>query len=293
MNKDYVVYVAGGLANKMFHLAFGLSLKEKGYNVLFDDFSASIEFEHDDLSLNRVFPKLELNRMPKGMYHFGGDNSFKGKILRRLPFFTGERYSITHGFDYDSSFLNSIKKETYMIGSFQNLDYLPKNSKILKRNFTFSDFKDSQNLSLVHELKKCESVAIHIRKGDGYATWAQFIGTCPVDYYQKAIGLCVEKLSNPKFYVFTDVPSVVKDYLKGIDYTLVDWNPTVGYGNHFDMQLMSCAKHNIIANSTYSWWGAWLNDNPDKMVIAPKEWFKLTSQIQQQPNLYPSDWIQI
>ena len=56
---------------------------------------------------------------------------------------------------------------------------------------------------------------------------------------------------------------------------------------------MSCAKHNIIANSTYSWWGAWLNDNPDKMVIAPKEWFKLTSQIQQQPNLYPSDWIQI
>ena len=89
------------------------------------------------------------------------------------------------------------------------------------------------------------------------------------------------------------MPSLVSNYLSGIEYKLVDWNPTVGYGNHFDMQLMSSAKHNIIANSTYSWWGAWLNDNPEKIVIAPQEWFKLTSQIKQQPNLYPSEWILI
>lgn len=293
MNKEYVVYVAGGLANKMFHLAFGLSLKEKGYNVLFDDFSAIIEFDHDELSLDRIFPHLEMKRMPKGMYHFGGDNSLAGKVFRRLPCITGERYSITHGFEYDKSFIGSIKRKSYMIGSFQNLEYLPSDRKVLIRNFAFPKFEDANNIALQNELKKEESVAIHIRKGDGYATWPQFVGTCPKDYYQKAIKVCLEKLNRPKFYVFTDVPSLVKDYLEGIEYQLVDWNPTVGYGNHFDMQLMSCAKHNIIANSTYSWWGAWLNENPEKIVIAPREWFKLTSLIKQQPNLYPSEWIQM
>ncbi|NUN81029.1 alpha-1,2-fucosyltransferase, partial [Bacteroides ovatus] len=74
-----------------------------------------------------------------------------------------------------------------------------------------------------------------------------------------------------------------------LDYTLCDWNPTSGKQNYLDMQLMSCAKHNVIANSTYSWWGAWLNENSDKIVIAPKRWFnKIVT-----PDILPEQWIKI
>lgn len=73
------------------------------------------------------------------------------------------------------------------------------------------------------------------------------------------------------FNVFTDNPEWIKTHMPDFEYTLVDWNPVSGKRSFRDMQLMSCAKHNIIANSTYSWWGAWLNSNPHKIVIAPKK----------------------
>ena len=80
-------------------------------------------------------------------------------------------------------------------------------------------------------------------------------------------------LVNPRFFVFADNKEWVKEYFTGFEYTLVDGNPGDGWGSHFDMQLMSLCKHNIISNSTYSWWGAFLNASSKKVVIIPKVWF--------------------
>lgn len=77
------------------------------------------------------------------------------------------------------------------------------------------------------------------------------------------------------------------------DYTLINWNPTIGKGNHYDMQLMSAAKHNIIANSTYSWWGAWLNNNPNKIIIAPEYWFNPKSNLANVNHIIPAEWIKL
>jgi hypothetical protein len=74
---------------------------------------------------------------------------------------------------------------------------------------------------------------------------------------------------------------------------MVDWNPTSGKRNFRDMQLMSCAKHNIISNSTYSWWGAWLNKNPDKIVIAPEPWFNLESIYYKDNKIVPDSWVKM
>ena len=101
--------------------------------------------------------------------------------------------------------------------------------------------------------------------------WYQ--NTCPVEYYQKAIAKIKELVDHPIFFVFTDNPQWVKDNFKGIDYRLVEDNPADGWGSHFDMQLMSLCKHNIISNSTYSWWGAFLNGNNNKIVVSPEVWF--------------------
>ncbi|MDO4975094.1 MAG: alpha-1,2-fucosyltransferase, partial [Alphaproteobacteria bacterium] len=82
-------------------------------------------------------------------------------------------------------------------------------------------------------------------------------------------------------------------YLGLEEYTLINWNPTNGWGNHFDMQLMSNAKHNIIANSTYSWWGAWLNQNPGKIVIGPLYWFNPKCKLANINHIIPHTWIKL
>ena len=142
-------------------------------------------------------------------------------------------------------------------------------------------------------MEACHSVSIHLRKGDGYGTWNIFSNTCEKDYYDKAIAYIKQKVVDPKFFVFTDRPDLVKDYLDLDNYTLVNWNPTTGLQNYLDMQLMSCAKHNIIANSTYSWWGAWLNKNPNKITIAPKYWFSPQSQFADINHIIPENWVKM
>ena len=105
--------------------------------------------------------------------------------------------------------------------------------------------------------------------------WYQ--NTCPVDYYRNAVDYMKKNVDSPKFFVFADNPQWVKENFSWLDYTLVDWNPSAGPGSHLDMQLMSLCHHNIISNSTYSWWSAFLNENPDKVVVLPRQWFNPSS----------------
>jgi hypothetical protein len=115
-------------------------------------------------------------------------------------------------------------------------------------------------------------------------------GTCDSEYYKRALEYITEKVSNPHFYVFSDDMQWTKQNLdipQPVCY--VDQNsPNMG---HVDMYLMSLCRHHIIANSTFSWWGAWLNKNPDKIVIAPKKWFAAAEY--NSDDLIPSSWIRI
>ena len=165
------------------------------------------------------------------------------------------------------------KKDQYIIGVFQNARMVETIEKDVKRCFTFQPFSDERNRKLEKEMEECEAVAIHVRKGKDYAQRVWYQNTCPVEYYQKAVRLMAEKVNHPKFYVFADNPEWVKVHFKDFDYTLIEGNPASGWGSHFDMQLMSICKHNIISNSTYSWWSAFLNVHSEKIVIGPKIWF--------------------
>lgn len=292
-SKKYVIYLGGGLANRMFHLAFGYSLKAKGCDLLFDDHSFKSEFEHDNIDVTTIFPNLDMQRMPNGMYKYVKGNRITDKILRRLSWLTGEKYYISHSKGYDKSFVNSISKPGYIIGSFQNEEYFFNIANEIHKRFSFKPFFDEKNLWFINQIKDSESVAIHVRKGDGYSSWKRFQGTCPLEYYKTAIEYMQLKLKNPRFFVFTDSPTWVKENFSWLKYDLVDWNPTVGWGNHFDMQLMSMCKHNIIANSTYSWWGAWLNNNLRKIVIAPRYWYSKSISLKEQRNIVSDLWIKM
>lgn len=130
-----------------------------------------------------------------------------------------------------------------------------------------------ENKIISDEIRKTNSVSLHIRRGD-YITSKitnKFHGTCCLGYYKKAMKLINKKVKNPKYFVFSDDIYWVKKNLEIKNAFYVDDN--VGDKSYIDMQLMSMCKHNIIANSSFSWWAAWLNNNPNKIVIAPKKWF--------------------
>jgi hypothetical protein len=114
-------------------------------------------------------------------------------------------------------------------------------------------------------------------------------GTCTLDYYHEAIKIMKEKIKNPYFFIFSDDIPWVKENLK------IDGDAFFITGkkikDHEEMFLMSRCKHNIIANSSFSWWGAWLNNNPEKIVIAPKRWFN--NEKINTSDLVPDNWLRI
>lgn len=263
--------MACGLANRMFQYSYYLFLKHQGYQVQVD-FYHSAKLAHEKVAWNDIFPKAKIEQASSwDVLKLGGGSDFLSKIRRKyLPFLSGVVNMPTA---FDANLPVNDKKSQYIIGVFQNAKMVETIENDVKRCFTFCPFTDKRNQNLEKEMATCESVAIHVRKGKDYAQRVWYQNTCPIEYYQKAIRLIYEKVSQPKFYVFTDNPEWVKEHFKDFDYTLVEGNPASGWGSHFDMQLMSSCKHNIISNSTYSWWSAFLNVHLNKIVIGPKIWF--------------------
>lgn len=133
-------------------------------------------------------------------------------------------------------------------------------------DFSYVMELEGQNAEAAGHMRECDSVSIHIRRGD-YVGSSHDILT--KDYYLRSIDFMRKKLADPEFWFFSDDPDFIRrEYSDpGVRFHIVDWNR--GSDSHFDMQLMSTCRHNIICNSTFSLWGAILNDNPDKLVIRP------------------------
>lgn len=267
----FIVNMACGLANRMFQYSYYLFLKKQGYEVTVD-FYRSAKLAHEKVAWNSIFPYAEIKQASRlKAFLWGGGADLCSKVRRRyFPSSTNVR--MTTG-TFDASLPANTARNEYIIGVFLNASIVEAIDDEIKKCFTFLPFTDEMNLRLEKEIEECESVAVHVRKGKDYQSRIWYQNTCSMEYYRKAILQMKEKLQQPKFYVFTDNVDWVRKNFQEIEYTLVEGNPADGYGSHFDMQLMSLCKHNIISNSTYSWWSAFLNRNPEKVVIAPEIWF--------------------
>ena len=268
--------MASGLANRMFHYAYYIYLKNNGITVYLDNnYRHSLghkDCAHEILDWQRIFPKATYAKVSKfTLFYIGGGYDLLSKIRRRYSLFAKNVTFMRNPFSFKEP--KDIKQKEYIIGIFQNANMVSSIQKELLETFSFRDFEDEKNKSFVNEIQSCESVAIHVRKGKDYTSRNEYKNTCNAEYYKRAIETIEKKVPNAKYYIFTDNQQWVKENLTFIKYRIVDWNPIVGWGNHFDMQLMSLCKHNIIANSTYSWWGAFLNKNKSKIVISPQIWF--------------------
>ena len=275
MSKDiqYIVRMSAGLANRMFQYSYYLYLKKNGLQAFVDNNYKVTQWETENIEWERIFPNAPINQASQSLIlKYGGGYNYFDKIRRHYLKFLCKVWNAKDPTKIPSD--EELAKYRYFIGVFQDASFINSIKNEVYNAFKFSNFeKNSFNADLTSKIKSENSVSIHVRKGKDYLKFDRFKNTCSNEYYKEAIEIIRNKVKNPTFYVFTDNPEWVKENFRNLDYTLVDNNPSVGWGNHFDLQLMSYCKHNIIANSTYSWWGAFLNQNLEKIVIDPKYWF--------------------
>ena len=283
------VYIGGGLANKMFQYAFSLAIKKMGYEVDYDVQTFKTEFAYYQISLQSIFLNVKINESSVIKYSFAGKNGKFDRLVKRFSPY----YIVEHAYLYNENVWKQMRNRCYIESSWQDENYFITAESDVRNAFQFPAFEDERNIEVAEDMAASNSVAIHIRKGDGYGTWNIFSNTCPKEYYFNAIRYIKEHVDNPKFYVFSDSTGVVQQYLGGENFKLIDWNPTVGKGNYLDMQLMSSARQNVIANSTYSWWGAWLNSNVDKIVVGPRFWFNPECKLANINHIIPNRWVKL
>lgn len=283
----------GGLGNQMFQYAIGRALAEKNKADLKMDLSGyenqigvtPRQYELSIFKIKEDFSNYKENKNIKG-------KEFKGlfkKVLNKLHIkLGGSGYIIEKHYNFDKDVLN-LGDNVYLEGYWQTEKYFLDIANIIRSEFSLKDEFDHLNQEMLDKIDGYNSVSVHIRRGDYISNQNanSYHGICSLDYYRKAISLIASKSSNPVFFVFSDDLEWCKENLK------IEW-PIIfvdGNKNYEDLMMMSQCKHNIIANSSFSWWGAWLNANSDKIVVAPQQWVadKSVNTI----DIIPESWLKI
>jgi hypothetical protein len=210
---------------------------------------------------------------------------------RILPQFGSMTFRENHLRPFDPNILKT-SRDVYLDGYWQSEKYFQGIEDIIRREFTIRFEMDKQNKEMAEQITRTESVSIHVRRGD-YVTNPQVsraFGICGVDYYARCVELVALKVAKPHLFVFSDDPGWVAENMPlGFETTFVTHN---GRNRSYeDLRLMSLCNHNIIANSSFSWWGAWLNRNPDKVILAPSRWFRKAAFDTR--DVLPRDWLKV
>lgn len=274
-----IVKLQGGLGNQMFQYAIGRQLSIHFKTTLKVDnsiYRANQFYENITLrsyQLNIFSLKVE-EATDKEIHYFTKKKDLFGKARKLI---SRAKIIQESSFLFDPNF-KAYGPNCYLIGYWQSELYFKEIAKVIREDFSFKMLPVNENSYIADRIISANSVSMHIRRGDyqNNPTTKEFHGLCSIEYYQRAIKLMNEKVGNPHFFVFSDDMNWVRNNIRiNGQHTFVDINDE-NNGN-IDMQLMSLCKHNIIANSSFSWWGAWLNSYNKKIVIAPEKWFNNSS----------------
>ncbi len=290
--------IYGGLGNQLFQYAFGRYLSIKNNTELkldttaLEDKSIKGEFTirtfqldlfsiHATIASDNEIEKFKKSKIQK----------IKDLLLLYLPIQFNNLYIKEPYFHFFDKALNA-PKNSYIDGYWQSEKYFFSIREQLLKELKPKNKVSEKTAELEVDIKATQSVSIHVRRGDYISIKSNndFYETCTSEYYTSAITYVCEKLEKPVLYVFSDEPAWFKQNVK-TNYKTVYVTHNIGNQSFEDMYLMSLCKCNIIANSSFSWWGAWLNANANKIVIAPKKWFKIKSK--NSKDLLPKEWIQL
>lgn len=287
-----VIVIFNGLGNQMSQYSFyqqKKSLSNRTYLINFCN-------DHNGFELNKVFNiNFKESIIQKGLYFL-----FRILLTDKVTIITKPLKQLlgvlsikiikeNFNYNFNNDYLSSSKGITFYFGGWHTEKYF---SSVKDRIFTELNFnlpKDIENTKHISNIALTNSVSIHVRRGDflNSENIILFGDVCNKAYFEKAIELIKTKVNHPHFFIFSNDMEWVKIHLPKENVTYITNN--TGQDSWKDMYLMSLCKHNIISNSTFSWWGAWLNKNKDKIVISPSRFLKN----EKSSDVYPDSWIKL
>ncbi|OJV44762.1 MAG: hypothetical protein BGO29_09400 [Bacteroidales bacterium 36-12] len=287
MNKKYIIALTSGLGNQMFQYALFIYLKNiKKEHCIIYPFNKHLN-EHNGYEIQDIFKNVMIKNESSlwidvyiKLYTFINNLccTLKRRLRSNIPMIG----------------MNLLPYRVVIFPNWGNYVFIPKINEILQNEiFKFSEFESDKNIKLEEFISSNNSVSIHIRRGDFISNprWRCTLGDiCDIDYYTKAINIISSKTSNPVFIVFSDDIVWASKNLNLYGATYVDWNK--GKNSYNDLHLMSLCKHNIISNSTFSLWAAWLNTNKNKLVVTPSKWRNKHND-NTKKLFIPADWIEV
>jgi len=288
--------VIGGLGNQMFQFACGhataLRLGQRHFICLdqFERYKLHNGYQLDDI-FNVNAPVLDQEARKRLLGWRGAT------ISRRLIAKLGLKSIMPKNWFQENSVrycegINLIGGDCYLHGYWQSEKYFKDCADSIRKAFKFNNVITGKNLEVLSMMRQHPSISVHVRRGDYSSSKNNKIfNSLGVDYYLGGLKILMEKFPGSKVFLFSDDPEWVRANLGPSipDATLVSHN--FGENSYWDMMLMSNADHHIIANSSFSWWGAWLNPSETKVVISPKEWF--FNSPDRCTDLIPEDWMRI
>ncbi len=288
-----VSHILGGIGNQMFQFAAGRALSLNNDQKYLLDLSDFSDYRlHHGFELSRVFNVVTERAEASTLHRLLGwrENKLARKVLRRRQFagLRGKTFVVEPYFNYWSDFFN-LTGDCYLYGYWQSEQYFKAVEFVIRQDFTFREPLKEHNAELALEMATVQAVSLHVRRGD-YVNNPKnhnIMSVCDLEYYRLAINYIAFHVEQPVFYFFSDDMAWVKQNLP-MEFPCVYIEHNGGAESYRDMQLMSLCRHHVIANSSFSWWGAWLNPNPEKIVIAPRKWFANGTNIK---DLIPAGWI--
>ena len=283
-----VLTLKDGLGNQLFQYAAAKSLAAKLKTKVKLDTSSFKKNHLRTYSLNNF--SID-EKFISGAEHFllRAANAISKTLNKAGIKMRSYRY-FEQGLEFNPAFFDT-KNNSYIEGYWQSEKNFEDIEDIIRKQLQVKSQPDQKNAAIIAQMNASDSVSLHIRRGDYVidATTNSIHGVCGLDYYEAAIQYIKANVVSPSFFIFSDDMEWVKQNLQ-IPGSLVAYMDHNGEKDYEDLRLMYSCKHNVIANSSFSWWGAWLNSNGGKIIIAPKNWFKSTRT---NSSLLPESWIKL
>jgi hypothetical protein len=283
-----IVQILGGLGNQMFQYAAGRCLAHLNNTQLKLDVTGFTDYKLRSFDLHSLHTDCQFasaNEIRNLLPSHNFEKALQYLSPKKKRTYYREKY-----FHFDDNMLK-FGKNVYLKGYFQSEKYFLPIKEIIQNEFRIKEEAIAGVKDFFNAPGSANRVSVHLRRGDmkNDPVMAERHGVMPLSYYQKAIEIIRSKISAPHFYFFSDDIDWTKENFNTTDATFVSGEISK---THFeDLYLMSQCDHNIIANSSFSWWGAWLNKSVNKIVIAPNKWFN--NGPTDLHDLIPDDWIKI
>ena len=289
-----IVLIFNGLGNQMSQYAFYLAKKKLDKRTKFLYYPEPGTCQHNGYELDKLFG-IKMSNRPNSfwgrfftLYNWSQVcDSRKRHWLRVIMSYLNVSIQREPSYSADLEMLSSMKKGVrFMYGGWHCEDNFQIVENEIRSLYRFDEKKlNEEGSAILEQIERTNSVSIHIRRGDFLTDG--FGGICTKEYYDKAREHINNNIENPFYFIFSDDMEWAKENIKGENVSFVDIHH--GKDSWKDMMLISRCKHNINANSTFSWWGAWLNSNEGKIVIVPNKF----SQNETSSAIYPKEWIRI